>query len=249
VALGKTRILLPGDTPYPWERDGIDFVEQQLPNTEPYHVWELVQLLDPSTGRFYEIDLLVLGYSAIYLIEIKSGPGRYKGDSQDWYREVPGERTHYMDPPLRLTDHKCKVLKGLLSRRMPKQLECPRIVPLVFLSHPDVQIDLRADGRLHVVTRKDVKQALTHHRFFGAPPDWRGQPINTPLAKAVVEAAKCAGLRPRKSREVVGSYELRDVVGEGPGYQDRLAVHQSVQGLRRRARIYLVPQQTSIERR
>lgn len=249
MTLGNTRILLHGDTPYAWEREGIEFVERELPNSDPYHVWELVQLLDPSSGRFYEIDLLVLGFSALYLIEIKSGPGRYKGDSQDWYREVPGERTHYMDPPLRLTDHKCKVLKGLLSRRMPDRLECPRIVPLVFLSHADVQVDLRADGRLGVVTRKEVKEAITHHRFYGAPPEWRGERIDARRMKAVIEAAKSVGLRARKGRELVGSYELGEVLDEGPGYQDRLAVHQSITGLRRRARVYLVPQQTSVERR
>ncbi len=249
MALGNTRVLLHGDTPYAWEREGIDFVERELPNSDPFHVWELVQLLDPSTGRFYEIDLLVLGFSALYLIEIKSGPGRYQGDSQDWYREVPGERTHYMDPPLRLTDHKCKVLKGMLSRKMRDNLECPRIVPLVFLSHADVQVDLRADGRLGVVTRQDVTKALTHHKFFGAPPEWRGERIDARRMKAVIEAAKAAGLRPRKGRDLVGSYELGEVLDEGPGYQDRVAVHQSIKGLRKRARIYLVPQQTSIERR
>ncbi len=211
-------------------------------------VWELSQLLDPSSGRFYEIDLLVLGYSAIYLLELKGGPGRYKGDSQDWYREVPGERTHYMDPPLRLTDFKCKVLKSMLQRHM-RDRPCPRIVPLVFLSHPDVELALRSDGLTGVVTRGTLQKALTHHEFPGSPASYRGKPIDKPTIKAVLDAAKAIGLKPRKSREIVGSYERGEVLDEGSGYQDRLAIHQTMKGMRRRARVYLVPEQTSIERR
>ncbi len=248
MALSERRILR-GDTLYPWEREGIDFVEGVLPDSDPYYAWELRQLLDPSTGRFHEIDLLVLGYSAIYLMELKGGPGRYTGNSLDWYRAVPGEhQPRYMDPPLRLTDHKCKVVKSMLERKL-KGLRCPRVVPLVFLSHPEAQVAFDPDGRIGVITRAEVKDALVRHKFPGSPPDWRAEPINTPLRNALLEAAKQIGLRARKARELVGSYELGQVIAEGPGYQDRVAEHQSVQGMRRRARIYLVPEQTGIERR
>ncbi len=95
MPLGQHRIPLQGDTPYPHEREAIAFVENELPNQAPFLVWELVELLDASTGRLYEIDLLVLGYSALYLVEIKSGAGVYKGDCVDWSREVDGEPPHY----------------------------------------------------------------------------------------------------------------------------------------------------------
>lgn len=249
MALSPTRILVHGDTHYPWEREGIDFVESQLPNSDPYHVWELVQLLDPSSGRFYEIDLLVLGYSAIYVMELKGGPGTYRGDSLDWERHVPGERTHYMDPPLRLTDHKCKVLKSLLSRKLKRELRCPRIEPLVLLSHPEAKVELDPSGRIGVVTRAEVRDALVRHKFFGSPPNWRADPIDAPLRRGLIEAAKAIGLRPRKAQEMVGQYRLDRVLGEGPGFQDRLAIHTNIEAMRRRARVYLVPEQTSIERR
>lgn len=84
MTLARTRIALCGESPYAHEREAIDFAIQNLPNTDAIHLWALVDLLEPSTGRFYEIDLLVLGYSALYLVEIKSGPGRYEGDFVDW---------------------------------------------------------------------------------------------------------------------------------------------------------------------
>ncbi len=40
VALSPSRILVSGDTPYPWEREGIAFVESVLPNNDPFYVWE-----------------------------------------------------------------------------------------------------------------------------------------------------------------------------------------------------------------
>lgn len=39
---------------------GIEFAISALPDTDPYHLWALVDLMDPSTGRLLEIDLLVL---------------------------------------------------------------------------------------------------------------------------------------------------------------------------------------------
>ena len=42
--------------------------------------------------RLAEIDMLVLGYSALYLIEAKSGPGTYTGNV-DWWREHEGGAT------------------------------------------------------------------------------------------------------------------------------------------------------------
>src|SRR5688572_26666406 len=111
MTLGPNRIVFQGETPYAHEREAINFTIETLPNTDPFHLWALLELLDPSTGRLFELDMLVLGYSALYLVEIKSGPGRYDGDHQDWYRTPPGEtRSQYLENPYRLTNHKAKVL-------------------------------------------------------------------------------------------------------------------------------------------
>jgi serine/threonine protein kinase len=247
LALAQHRIPLHGDTPYPHEREAIAFVEEQLPNQSPFLAWELVELLDGSTGRLYEIDLLVLGYSALYLVEIKSGPGVYKGDSIDWYRDVPGEPPHYLECPYRLTNTKAKVLAGLLQRRLRERT--PWVQPLIFLSHSDVKLSLRADGLTAVVTRATIKRALTHHEFPNRDPHWRGEPIRDPVVRHLTRAIEESGVRPRKGRMFVGSYELGAILEEGSGYQDRIATHRVTKTIELRARTYLVPQQTSIERR
>ncbi len=93
MALGKHRVAQVGETPYAHEKEAIDFAIGQLPNVDPYHLWALIDLVEPSSGRLYEIDLLIIGYSAIYLVEAKGGPGLYEGDSVDWLR-TPGAEAH-----------------------------------------------------------------------------------------------------------------------------------------------------------
>lgn len=249
MALERSRILKQGETVHAHEREGITFVESQLPNNDPYHVWELVELVEPSSGRQYEIDMIVLGHSALYVLELKGGPGRYTGDSVDWHRIVPGERAHYMDPPLRLTNFKCKVLRGMLERHCKDKRLLPRVEPLVFLSHPDVQLALREDGMVGVTTRGTIRDALVFHQYPGASERLRGQRINAPQIRAVVEAMRAAGIRAQAGRDRVGSYELGAVLRDGALFQDRVATHTAIEGMKRRARIYLVPQQTSTERR
>ena len=250
MGLGPTRVVFQGETPYAHEREAIEHVLRALPNNDPYHAWALVDLLDTSSGRLYELDLVVLGYSALYVIEIKSGPGRYEGDQSDWYRFPAGEaRGRYLDNPLRLTNHKAKILASLLRAQMKRSDLCPRVEALVFLSAEDIDVRLRPEGALAVVTREKVLRALTHHEFLGANPALQGRRIDGPVARDVVNALKAIGVRPRKGKAHVGAYELDVVLGAGPGYEDRLARHREKPLMTRRARVYLVPQQTSVERR
>ncbi|NUP07973.1 MAG: protein kinase [Polyangiaceae bacterium] len=261
--LASSRIILVGETPHAHEQEAIDFAVKELPGTDPYTAWGLVELLEPATGRLYEIDLLVLGYSALYLVEIKSGPGKYEGDNVDWYRTAPDQPTRWMDPPLRLANLKAKVLKSRLRSKMRNPDRAPRVEALVFLSHADIDLRLSTEGRAGVVTRRDLVRAITRHEFPGAPSDWRAQRIDQPLQKDVTQALESLGLRKRKGKLFAGAYELGPLIddgimqldggGEGPsapsGYQDRQAQHRETPALSRRARVYLIPQQTTVERR
>lgn len=276
MTLSTSRIVISGETPHPHERAAIDFVIETLPNTDPYHVWALTELLDPSTGRLYELDLVVLGYSAIYLIEVKSGPGLYTGDTLDWSRLAPGEsRPRYLENPLRLTNHKAKLLASRLKLQMAQTSqsraqsrarsgsaarpaayttsEAPFVQPLIFLSAPETELQLRFAplGDVAVVTRRTLLDAVKFGRFPGAPgPNARERPrIDAPTTRDVAQALSAIGLRARRGKAMVGAYELGPVLSDGPGYQDRLARHRDTPTIARRARTYAVPQASSIERR
>ena len=251
MTLAASRIVVQGETPYAHERAAIDFAISVLPSHDPYHLWALTELLDPSSGRLHEIDLLVLGYSTLFLIEAKSGPGLYTGDSQDWYRTAPGEaRPRYLENPNRLTNLKAKILASRLRAKMTDPKLMPFVQPLVFLSAPVSELQLRFNnyGDLGVVTRDTFFDAMKLGRFPGS--DGRQRPrINEPTMRQVAAAMAAIGLKPRRGKAHVGAYELAGVLGEGPGFQDRLARHRDNPAIARRARIYAVPQASSVERR
>lgn len=246
--LSQARIVLQGQSAYAHEQEALAFIREALPDVDPYNVWELVEFVEPSTGRLLEVDVLILGYSALYLVEIKSGPGLYEGDTVDWYRTPPGEPARYMDPPLRLTNFKSKVLASLLQSKLPHNVRCPWVQPLVFLSHENVETRFRNWGDTAVVTRRNFLEAVKLHRFTGS--DQKERPrVNTPQMGAVAKALEDIGVRASKGVARIGAYELGAILEQGSGYQDRAAQHADTPALRRRARIYLVPQQTSVERR
>jgi serine/threonine protein kinase len=249
VALPKHRVVKVGETLYPHEQEGIEFAISDLPDTDPYHLWALIDLLDPSTGRLLEIDLLVIGYSAIYLVELKAYSGKMEGDSVDWTWTTPDGKRIWRENPLRLTRRKAQVLKSRLERALPADIRAPWIEPLVFLSNQDIKLDLAPDGRIGVVRRDTFANAITRHDFPGATPRSPAQRIDTKTHKAVVQAIEKIGIRPRKGKQFVGPYQLGETLGETDAYQDRLASHRDLKGLTRRARTYLVPEQTSVERR
>ena len=205
--------------------------------SDPYHLWGLLELLEPSSGRLYEIDMLVLGYSALYLVEVKSGPGKYVGDSVDWHRIGEDGRPRWMEPPLRLANLKAKVLKSRLQHKIKDSREIPWIQPLIFLSAPEDELDiqLRADGRVGVVTRSQLRDAIIRHDYFGAPPNWRAKRINAPQVRSIAGALEAIGIKKREGQAFAGQYRLGEVLEEGPGYQDRIATHRDNEAIRGRA--------------
>jgi len=251
MALGPSRFTMVGETPHPHERDGIEAVREALPNNDPYQAWALFELLDPRTGRLLEIDMLVIGYSALYLVELKGHPGRISGDGTDWFWQPPDAkgRKVWMKPPFGVTNMKARILKSRLREHIRDDRDLPYIQALVCLTSPDVINDLRADGRIGVVTRDQIRDAITKHRFDGAPPGWQAHRLNAPQVRAVARALDKLGIRPREGKLLVGDYQLKELLEEGPGFQDRAAEHTSQPGIRARARTYLVPDQTSVERR
>ncbi len=105
MPLSKDRIIALGTTPYLHEQSAINFVLSALPDQDPFRLWGLIDLVDPG-GRRYDIDLLIIGYHALYLIEIKSHPGRIKGDVVDWDVTFPDGGRTTLPHPGRLVEHK-----------------------------------------------------------------------------------------------------------------------------------------------
>ena len=237
------RFVTVGESPYTWEREAVDFAFAELADRkDPFQGRALVDLIDPGRGTIHEIDLLLIGYSAIYLVEIKSHPGRIEGDEADWTWTAPDGRRNALRAPLSLINHKCKVLRSRLDRVLKGR--APWVQPLIFLSAPDVHIKLRGAGRIAVVSRSNFRDAIVHGKFPGNErlPKER---ISTPQMRALVSAFETLGLKARSGTHKVGQYVLGEHLGDGRSFQDYVATHDSMPEIKRRARIYRIPESSS----
>jgi serine/threonine protein kinase len=248
MVLSRERILADGVTVHPWEREGIEFLKSVIPDTEPYRLWALVDLIEPS-GRRHEIDAIVLGYNALYLLELKAHPCKFSGNGVDWTVQWPeGHRTS-MESPVASINRKARVLAGMLDKELRGRAPRPRVEALVFLSHERADItELDAIGRLGVVTRSDVARAITHGEFSGALSSLRDRPIMSPVVRETVLALKKLNVMGSKAALKINDIRVEQVIDEGPGFQDHLARHESLK-TPSRVRFYLVPQASSVEQK
>lgn len=92
---------------YAWEREALDFVRAGFPLQEPYRAWSNFEFIG-CDGSINEVDLLVFTPQGFFLVEIKSRPGRLRGDSATWtWHHDGGCTTH--DNPLFAANHKANV--------------------------------------------------------------------------------------------------------------------------------------------
>tara|TARA_R110002096_G_scaffold44524_1_gene119665 strand:- start:26619 stop:30962 length:4344 start_codon:yes stop_codon:yes gene_type:complete len=252
MALSHGRVISVGETEYAHEKEGIDFAIQALPDRDPFHAWALLDLLDPTTGRLHEIDLIVVGYSSVYVVELKHYGGTMRGDSVDWQWTTPEGKEFYRPNPFNLTRRKSQILASRLARTKAMRdagVRTPWVQPLVFLSNNDIKLRLQSSGETGVVTQANFVEAITNGKFPGNGHQTQSQRIDKKQQRALGKAFEELGIRPRKGKLHVGSYELGGITDETDSYQDRSAIHRDNAKLKKRARIYLVPEQTSVERR
>ncbi|GIN01347.1 BREX system serine/threonine kinase PglW [Planomonospora venezuelensis] len=226
------------------ERGGLAAIRAVLPDEDPYRAWSNFSFTTRS-GRQYEVDLLVIGKGGIYLLELKHWSGRITGDHQTWLHNGTAE-----DHPRILTDTKAKHFKQLLEDAGGKDL--PFVHAGVVLHQPSTEVRLTDRGGHGV------------YRIDGRGPDGLAELIKDQLAvtprnprnavdrRRSIELAKLierAGVRPSVRHRKVGNLELADSpLAEGPGWQDYLARHPLLDGVRR-VRFHLVDRSVSQEER
>lgn len=244
-------------SPYPWEVEAIAFLRDQLVDADPNRIFALFDFTSHD-GKLSEVDALVLTQKGLFLVEIKSRPGRLTGDTGTWTWHTREGKRHTTDSPVYLTQKKCQRLKDLLARQRAFQesrSSLPYVQPLVFLSAGDLQLDLDERARHHVCTRADgpkvrgLLSALTEHS-----PDERADSrrplIDAQMARTIEKAMAQAGIRPSvRHKRFTNAYELEKLLLEGPGYQDWLAKHLVADKIHRRVRIYPVATTTNADAR
>jgi serine/threonine protein kinase len=247
------------ESSFPWEREALEFVRTQFPSHEPYRAWSNFEFV-ADDGCIYEVDLLVFTPQGFFLVEIKSKPGRLRGDAGTWTWETDGKLTT-VDNPYQLANSKAKKLRSLLQRQKAAKSkgQIPFIEALVFCSAENLQCDLQGNARFHVClrdraaegakpARPGIMAAIKRRECDGLDPFPKGS-HDRPTAKAVAQAIEQAGIRPSQRSRKVSDYVLDRLINEGPGYQDWEATHSTLKTVKRRVRIYNVRVSATSEER
>lgn len=245
---------------FPWEQEALDFIHAGFPAQDNYVAWSNFEFI-ADDGSINEVDLLVACPQGIFLTEIKSKPGIVSGDANHWIWEHDGKR-HSNESPLILADRKCRRLKSLVARqRAFRNVDCPFIEPLVFLSHSELRLHLQGSAASRiclrdrpaaagVAERAGILAAIRRRECPGLPP--RDLPVvNRPQIRAFAQAMEQAGIRPRQNQRRVGDFILDQLLFESStgAYQDWQAHHVTHTSTRRVARIYQVARQAGPEER
>jgi hypothetical protein len=147
----RWKVITPSE--FPWEQEAFDYLRTHLPDADPYLAWQGFNFIT-DTGSIYEVDVLLLTPVGFFLVEVKSHPGALSGDGASWTWKHEG-KLQTVDNPLLLASTKAKKLAGRLKvQRAFKEVRCPYLEPLVFLSAPGVQIELPEYARTRVCPRE-----------------------------------------------------------------------------------------------
>ncbi|WP_322753651.1 BREX system serine/threonine kinase PglW [Frankia sp. Cas3] len=245
---------------FPHEAEGLDYVRRLLPDVAPFRAWSNFEFRD-SSGRWHEVDLLVLGRRRLHLVELKYYSGTLRGSDHLWLRD--GHRAE--DSPLKLARRKAQRLASRLQegylrwqREHPDAPADPRaILPFVqesvFLHHPSLRCALPEPSRrdLFGLNERMATSGLPgiSERLL-EPPDVR-HPIPTRRDEIIARLLEITGIvyTPRRQREV-GSWIIDGApVEEGDGWQDWPAFHRIAATDRARIRVSLVPDGAQASRR
>ena len=232
------------ESEYPWERAALAYLKELLPEAEPFRAWSNFEFIG-TDGSINEVDLLVISRHRIFLVEIKSAPGKVEGDAGTWtWRDKRHVRT--MDNPLLLANRKAKKLKSLLAQQPAvkrARLRVPYVEAVVFLSNRGLTCALGGPARQGILLRDDapndgyptVGPVLRGERGIGSA---RSSGIDARDAHVLARALDEAGIRPSQAQRRVGDYVLKQLLRETDVYQDWEGQHVSFEGSRRRIRVY-----------
>ncbi len=241
------------ESQYPWEREALGYLREKLPDFEPFRAWSNFEFI-ADDGSINEIDLLLVSLHKIYLIEIKSRPGRLRGDSGTWTWSHEG-RDWMDDNPLLLANRKAKKLKSLLqSQAALRKHRLPYVEPVIFLSNQALRCDLTQAGRIGVYLSEEAEKGafsdivtVLSGKVSLDPGGIGAKPhrIDRIVSKAVGRAMEQAGIRPSQQHRRVGDYVLERLMLETDVYQDWEACHVNFPKSKRRVRVYPVALQSS----
>jgi serine/threonine protein kinase len=224
---------------FPWEQAALEHIREHFPDREPYRAWAGFTFT-ARNQRIRECDLFAVTPRGVFLVEIKSHPGRATNHGSEWTFTNGHRRT--ITNPLHLTDLKAKELKGRLQWAVDKLglrgVRVPFIEAGVFLSDEGLRCDFDEVQRAKVYGREGLEQQT------GLPGIWSGL-LGTPhsqvdpgFLKNVSRLMETIGVMPMDRALTLGEYTLdKRSFDSGPTWTDYRAKHQRLGGTSR-VRLY-----------
>lgn len=230
---------------FPWEEDALQHIRDQMPKTEPYRAWHTFTFT-ARTGHVRELDLFLAAPGGLFLVEIKSHPGRATNNGSTWL--MRDERVRTLENPLHSTDLKAKELREQLvqaAKKLGVRERIPRIEAAVFLSAPNLRCDFDEFQRQCVFGRDDLREQTTlpgiWHSFLNQSPRSDARRVTPALSKQLGKLLDTIGVHGLRKHRRIGPYELEPrAFDAGPTWEDYLARNTALPGDQpRRVRIYL----------
>ncbi|MEU7833664.1 BREX system serine/threonine kinase PglW [Nonomuraea sp. NPDC049129] len=228
---------------FPWEEEALKHIRDRMPDAEPYRAWQTFSFTARS-GHPREVDLLIATRSGLYLVEIKSHPGRVTNRGSTWL--FSSDRVRSITNPLELTDLKCKELKSQLEWAVKelglRNIKIPYIAPAIFLSDPTLESQLDDVQRLNVYGRDDKSTGLPGiwKDLLGRPPRGERDRVDVTFSRKLPDLLEKIGVTAVRKHRKLGQWELAPKsLDTGPTWEDFLAENTALSGQHRRVRIYL----------
>ncbi len=231
---------------FPWEEDALKHIRNQMPSAEPYRAWQTFTFTAQS-GHVREVDLLIAVPAGLFLVEIKSHPGRATNQGPTWLFQGD-DRVRTIENPLHLTDRKCKELKSQLGWAADKlgiRMRLPFIHPAVFLSAPDLRCEFDDVQRTMVFGRDGLREQTGLDGIWtgllGQDPRGAGSRVDPTLSRQLEKLLQKIGIQGLHKHRKIGPFRLAPrAFDAGPTWEDYLAENPALPGDQvRRIRIYL----------
>jgi serine/threonine protein kinase len=218
-----------GEPAHDAERQGLRFLVDGLP--ADYTVYGNAWLVERS-GVIFELDAVVVGPHAIFIVEIKSYRGRIEGTDHDWYIPYP------TPSPLKLNRLTAQALKTQLKRESYQAGQL-WVEGLVFLS-ASTDVGVRGPAskeRIH--TKKTILAALQDPALVERLSGRRSLPPTGTAEKDVLRLLTGVQGGPKPVRRV-REYEIVETLDHRDTFTELLG-RNSLSSAERVLRIYSVP--------
>lgn len=212
------------------EKDGLATLRQVCAPGRVLRAWTNFEFLDEQ-GRIYEVDALLLTCFGLVLVELKHYNGTVLVDELSWTRHPFEENSVTMKNPLSLANHKCKVLSSRLGLAIGQFSEA-----VVYLSHPKVRLEFTPASRRQAICDTSNLASFVNHPIGRQSKEMMPRESQ----ERILAGLERLGIVKARKREIlVGPHKLVKLLGDGPNFQDHLAVHTSLSKVYARLRTYV----------